>query len=243
MNSVNLNAGARKSTGFSAPGRFPGPDRGRRRRLLAEFLALYALAPLAMAVLLPPLWMFPALLAVMAVALVLLHLTPGFRWGELLAGLGALRRARGWGLVLAFAAVTALVSWGILRAAHPDALFALPRERPGLMAVIFLLYPWLSALPQEIIFRVLFFRRYGGLMPGPGPALVINAAVFSLAHLMYWSWVVLVLTFAGGLVFAWAFVIGRSFPLAFLLHVVAGWILFAFGMGVYFYAGNVVRPF
>ena len=35
------------------------------------------------------------------------------------------------------------------------------------MAMIVVLYPLLSALPQEIVSRPLFFRRYG-LLPPPG---------------------------------------------------------------------------
>ncbi len=238
MGSDNLNARDRKSTVFS------GFIRSLRHvRLRAEFAVLYVLAPLAMALFLPPMWMFPALFATMVVALLLLQLTPGFRWRELLTGLQALRSVHIWGLVLGFSAATAALSWAILEFRHPDALFVLLRERPALMAMIVLLYPWFSALPQEIIFRILFFRRYGTILPPGRMALVLNAALFALAHLMYWSWVVAALTFAGGLVFAWAFEVRRSFALAFLLHTLAGWILFAFGMGLYFHAGNVERPF
>ncbi|MFD2440089.1 hypothetical protein ACFSS8_08385 [Paracoccus kondratievae] len=47
---------------------------------------------------------------------------------------------------------------------------------------------------------------------------------------------------SGGWVFAYAYV-RRGFPAAWVLHAVAGNVLFAVGMGVYFYSGNVVRPF
>ncbi len=51
------------------------------------------------------------------------------------------------------------------------------------------------------------------------------------------------MTFFGGLAFAWAYEIRRSFPLAVLLHAVAGNLVFLTGLGLYFYSGNVVRPF
>ena len=35
----------------------------------------------------------------------------------------------------------------------------------------------------------------------------------------------------------------RGLPWAWALHAIAGNILFAVGMGIYFYSGNVVRPF
>lgn len=208
-------------------------------RLGMEFALLYLLAPVAMAVLLPPSAMFRALFAVTALGIGLLHLTPGFRWRDL---------ARGWGrislrLVAVVAGLTALAGYVVMRLTAPEALFGLVRSNPALLAMIAAFYPVLSALPQEIVFRPLFFRRYGPILPALRPAIVLNAAVFSFAHLMYWSWIVAAMTFAGGLVFAWSYEARRNFPEAVVLHAVAGVIAFVLGLGVYFYSGNVVRPF
>lgn len=205
----------------------------------AEFLGLFVLAPGLIALFLPPRQMFPALFAFTGLGLVLLHLTPGFRWNDLARGL----RQVSWAPVLGFAAATATVSLAAILATRPDAAFGLVRERPALLALIVVLYPLLSALPQELIFRVLYFRRYGPVLPAGTRGLVLNAAVFSFAHLMYWSLVVAVMTFAGGLVFAAAYERRGSFALALALHAVAGWIVFAFGLGIFFYSGNVTRPF
>jgi len=106
-----------------------------------------------------------------------------------------------------------------------------------------LFYPVLSALPQELLFRPLYFRRYGMILPQGALGIVLNAAIFAFAHLMYWSGVVAVMTFAGGLIFAWAYEVRRSFPLAVILHSIAGVVLFAMGMSDFFYSGNVERPF
>lgn len=51
-----------------------------RARLWAEFLIFYIAVPVAVAVALPPRWMFPVLFAVTAAGLVLLHVTRGFHW-------------------------------------------------------------------------------------------------------------------------------------------------------------------
>ena len=66
------------------------------------------------------------------------------------------------------AAVTAVVAGLLVWLLVPGQALALPRRAPGLWVAILALYPFLSALPQELIFRVLFFRRYGGLFPGGG---------------------------------------------------------------------------
>lgn len=211
----------------------------RPARLYAEFLLLYLAAPLIMALALPPSWMFPMLFAITAAGLGLLVTTPGFDARDLLRNATRIDGR----LVGAFLLATAAVSFAIVTWTHPDALFALPRQRPRMMLMIALLYPVISALPQELVFRALFFRRYAPILPAGRAALLLNAGVFSFAHLMYWSWTVTALTFAAGLVFAHAYEVRRNFPMAVVLHALAGVVLFAFGMGAYFYSGNVTRPF
>ncbi len=206
-------------------------------RLRAEFAVLYLGAPLVMALVLPPRAMFPALFAVTCVGLWLLHRTPGFSWAGLLRG-----RVH-WAEVAGFAALCAAVSGAVVWATAPGAAFALVHANPALLAMILALYPVLSALPQEVVFRPLFFRRYGGLVPAGWPGIVLNAALFSLAHLLYWNWIVAAMTFAGGLAFARAYQLQQSFPQAVVLHAVAGWVIFTFGLGIFFYTGNVQRPF
>ena len=210
----------------------------RREVLWAEFLGLFVAVPVATALLLPPRAMFAVLFGFTLVGLWLLARTPGFRWRELKRGWDEVR----WPVVAGFAAATLAVSVVVVWLTAPEAAFRLVREQPMLLAMIVLFYPALSALPQEVIFRPLFFRRYGALLP-TGALLAVNAAVFSLAHLMYWSAVVAAMTFAGGLVFGWAYRNRGSFPLAVVLHSVSGWVIFTVGLGVFFYSGNVTRPF
>lgn len=210
-----------------------------RAELWAEFLFLFLVIPVAIAVFLPPRMMFPALFLFTALGLILLSRQPGFRWGQLIRGL----RPMPWGVVAGFTLATIAASLAVIGLTAPEAAFAIVKARPLLLLMIWALYPFLSALPQELIFRALFFRRYGALLPDPRAAIVLNGAIFSLAHLMYWSWIVALMTFAGGIVFGWAYEIRRSFPLALLLHAIAGWIIFTVGLGLFFYSGNVQRPF
>lgn len=211
-----------------------------RPRLRAEFALFYLVIPLAMAVLLPPVWLFPVLGAVSLVGLVLLGLTPGFRWRELLTGAGRMS----WPLLLGVVAGTALLGYAMISISAPEARWFLIQSNPSLMLAIAFFYPFLSALPQEIVFRPLFFRRYGAILPRRSDlAILLNAAVFAFAHLMYWSWVVALMTFAGGLVFAYSYRIRGNFPEAVVAHSLAGIVVFALGLGVFFYSGNVIRPF
>ena len=208
-----------------------------RPRLLAEFAALYVGTPLAIALFLPKGWLFPALFLFTLAGLLLLWRTGGFRWSSLIRGIRI-----PWWEVAGIAIATLAAGTAILWLVRPEALFVLARTRPEFLLLIWALYPLLSALPQELIFRALFFHRYGPVLPQGRAGIAINAAVFAFAHLMYWSAVVLALTFIGGWIFARAYR-RHGFPSAWLLHAVAGNILFAVGMGYYFYSGNVVRPF
>lgn len=200
-----------------------------------EFVALFLGLPVLLAVAFPPDWIWPVLAAATLLALGLLARTPGFRWGELMLGW----RRIDWALVVrvgaATAAVAALLVWWLV----PGQALNLPRAAPGLWLMILALYPFLSALPQELMFRPLFFRRYGGLFPSERAALVANAAVFGLAHLMFWNWIALALTIAGGAIFGHAYLKNGGFATAVALHAVCGGILFTSGLGTFFYHGTV----
>ncbi len=209
-----------------------------RTRLWAELVALFIGAPLAIAVFLPPGRMFAALFTFTIIGLALLWFTGGFDWRSLLRGWSQIR----WGRQLVFAAFVGLTGWAIMTLTHPGYALNLSPARLRFLALVWLLYPILSALPQELIFRALFFHRYGTLFATERGAVLANAAIFSLAHLMYWSWIVAVLTFGGGWLFARIYLL-RGFPAAWLLHALAGNMLFAVGMGAYFWSGNAVRPF
>lgn len=219
------------------PAAAPATQRGRRLRW-AEFVALFIAIPLMIAVALPPRLMFAALFTLSLGGLGLLVMTGGFDWRFLRRGWRQLPWAEA-GLIILAVMATGVV---ILSVTQPERLFALTRHAPRWMLFILLLYPLLSALPQELIFRALFFHRYGALMPGRWAALAVNAAVFSLAHLMYWNPIVLVMTAIGGWLFGRAY-LDRGFPAAWFLHMIAGNSVFLVGMGGWFYSGAVVRPF
>ena len=113
----------------------------------------------------------------------LLARTPGFAWSELARGW----RRLDWRYVLVVGAGTAAVAAVLVWWLVPWQALVLPRRATGLWLAILLLYPVLSALPQELVFRPLFFRRYGALFPGQRAAVVANGLVFGLAH-SGWRW-------------------------------------------------------
>ena len=209
------------------------PSRGRRS---VEALLLFVAAPLVHVAFFQTLGVFAPLATVTAVGVLLLAVTPGWRWGELID----LASLRGQGrLILGFTAIAAAVIFGLVFALIPHRLFGLPRYMPETWVMVMIFYPIVSVLGQELLFRPLFFRRYGDLFGGPVTLVIANAGVFSLTHAFYQNWVALTLTFLGGLIFAEVYRRTRSFPLVFLLHSLAGQLIFTSGLGVYFYHGAI----
>jgi len=209
--------------------------RPTRLRLWAEFGCLFLGVPVLMAAFFGQYSLFTVIMALAAVAALLLALTPGFRFAELLRGpvLGE------WRLLIGFTVGVALGCIAIAAALVPEGLFAIPRHRPELWIMIMVFYPLLSAVPQELIFRPLFFRRYGGLFPNEGVAVFVNALAFGMGHLFYMNPITIAMTVIAGAVFGWAYLKHRSFLLACILHSIAGQIVFTVGLGRYFYHGAI----
>ncbi|MDH3668511.1 MAG: CPBP family intramembrane metalloprotease [Paracoccaceae bacterium] len=203
--------------------------------LWAEFAVLFAGVPVAMTVFFGLYPLFPVLFAFTVLAMGLLAVTPGGQKGEFFRG-PVLSQ---WRLILGFTLLSAILTFTLALILVPDRILGLPRYRPEFWFRIMLLYPILSALPQEIIYRVLFFRRYGHLFPSPQVALCVNALAFSMAHSFYQNPVAIGLTLLSGLVFAWAYQRHRSLMLCTVMHAIAGLIMFASGLGVYFYHGAI----
>ena len=210
-------------------------DSARRTRLWAEFLALFIGMPLAFAAFYGLYPLFAVLFGFTALAMILLAATPGFRPRDLVRGpvLGE------WRLILGFAVLSMALTFGLAYALVPDRVLDLPRHQPNLWLRIMLLYPLLSAIPQEIIYRALFFRRYGELFPDRRVAIAVNGLAFALGHLFYQNPVAVGLTALSGLIFAWAYLRQRSFLLVVVLHALAGQIMFTSGLGIYFYHGAI----
>jgi hypothetical protein len=222
-------------------GAAPAPTRRAQAALWAEVAALYGAVPLALAFLLPPSAMWPTMTLALAVSALMLHRTPGFSWRA------QIKRPRPRDLAFAagFAAILFAAALALTAAIKPAALLSLPRHAPGLWLMILALYPLVSALPQEVMFRTLFFTRYRALFRSDRAAMAFNAAAFSLAHLFLWNWVALALTAAGGVAFSAAYRAagpGRGLMTATLLHALAGMALFTSGLGTFFYHGAVGAP-
>lgn len=117
----------------------------------------------------------------------------------------------------------------------PDQLFSLPIEQPSLYALIVLLYPLWSVVPQEFVYRVYFYHRFSGLFGNRNMLVIINAILFSYSHIIFENWVSLVFTFVASIMFSLTYLRYRSFSIIVLEHSLYGILIFTIGPGSFFY--------
>ena len=147
-----------------------GPLIARTRRgLILEFVALFIAAPVAIAVFVNPQYMFAVLSGFCLLAVFLIRLTGDYHWKSLVSGWGEVR----WGRTAVFCVFVAVAAFLVMAATKPGFVPNVSPERLRFLALLWVLYPLLSALPQEVIFRVLFFHRYGSLFASDRAARLI----------------------------------------------------------------------
>ncbi|MDX6766586.1 MAG: CPBP family glutamic-type intramembrane protease [Candidatus Methylacidiphilales bacterium] len=201
------------------------------RRL--EFALIYLAGPAVGWVLirLQPHAVIPLLLVGGLVALTILARDPAFarqEWGWNGSTRSVITRV----LVVWALVAVGLVTWALL--AVPEYFLRFPTEHPRRWLALLALYPILSALPQEILFRTLFFHRYGALFPGPQWRIAANSLVFGWAHIVMGNLPCLVATALLGLLLAVTYERFRSLLVVTLEHALYGCLVFSLGLGLYF---------
>lgn len=205
--------------------------------LTIEMLLLYVGAPIAVYSLLhdyriPLFKIFPW---VFAIFMVVLTLDRGFSWREALSrGISLCTLGSILGVFAVAGPLLALFAWHD----SPSRFLAFPRYAPNVWLLVMALYPLLSVTTQEIMFRLFFFSRYRALFGTDAQAaIVLNAALFTFAHIPFLNLTTLAISFLGGLLFAWRYETTRSFWAVSLEHALWGNLIFTLGLGRYFYTG------
>jgi hypothetical protein len=140
-------------------------------------------------------------------------------------------------VALRFAILSGALLWLGQRFA-PEDFMQLPRRRPLLWLLLVVLYPTLSALPQGILWRVLFVHRYAALFDGRMSLLVAGALAFSFGHITYRSSRALAVTAVGGALFLDTYLRSHSMILAAAEHGAYGIVAFSAGLGRFMHMGR-----
>jgi membrane protease YdiL (CAAX protease family) len=119
----------------------------------------------------------------------------------------------------------------------PSMLFIFLRRRPIIWLIVMLLYPLLSAYPQELIYRAFFFHRYKPLISNERVMIYTSACVFAFLHIMYDNILALILTLLGGYLFSTTYHKTHSLLITSIEHALYGNLIFTIGLGSYFFEG------
>lgn len=117
----------------------------------------------------------------------------------------------------------------------PERLFQFPLQKPVLWLVVMFLYPLLSALPQEFVYRTFFFIRYKSIIPNIYVMIAISAFCFGFVHIMFNNWIAPVFSGIGGILFGLSYSQHRSLKWVSIEHAIYGCYIFTVGLGWYFY--------
>jgi len=124
----------------------------------------------------------------------------------------------------------------------PDKMFGILERAPWYFPIFLcIMYPLLSALPQEFIFCSFFFKRYAPFFTTERAKIVASAIVFAYAHVLFINWVAPLLSLIAGLIFAMTYSRTKSLALVTIEHGLYGNVLFLVGLGWYFYGGAVAQ--
>lgn len=209
------------------------PIMNRKFLLWLEFAVIFGAVPLAYALNLVPLPKIPLLLVFFLVTLVYLLRHPAYDKRELLHRLNG--HSRELKRILVRSCGVAVLSVIAVTIIDPALLFGFPRTMPLLWLLVMILYPLLSAYPQEVIYRAFLFKRYEEILPSPTLAIWGSTLAFSFLHIVFDNWLAVILTIPAGYIFSRTYIRTESLFLASVEHAIYGCIIFTSGLGGFFY--------
>ncbi|QGY41593.1 CPBP family intramembrane metalloprotease [Pseudodesulfovibrio cashew] len=201
--------------------------------LWGELLTLFGVVPLVYFLSPVHLPKIPLLLVFFFGCLFALRRSESFDQRELLHPLRGHGESIKW--IVARAALVAVLCLGVVALLEPALLFGFPRTRPWLWLMVMVLYPLLSAYPQELIYRAFFFHRYRAILPSEAGLVWASTLAFAFLHVIFGNWVAVGLTIPAGYLFSRTYVRTGSLFLASIEHALYGCIIFTTGLGRYFY--------
>lgn len=197
-----------------------------------EFFLLFAVVPLLYFFDIISIPAIPSLLIFFALCIILLWKDSSFNLNALIVWRDSFRNARK--ILLRFLVISILMTAGVF-VFMPEQFLSLPLNQPLLWGILFLLYPILSAFPQEVIYRLFLFHRYRNLVRNPQILSAMSIIAFAFLHIIYSNWTAVLLSLAGGCLFTKTYTKTGSLLTTTVEHTLYGWLIFTIGLGVYFH--------
>ena len=203
-----------------------------KKKLAIEFLIIFCLIPLGVILVNifvsnQKIFVFLPLFLVFFLSLYLLKKTPSFSFNSL-------KKKIDWKFFFLISLVFIISGFFYTMILDRNLLFNLPKNYFFLWVAVMIFYPIFSVIPQEIIFRVLFFERYSCLFKNQFLYLILNSIIFAYIHLVFQNFHAFFITLITSPIFAYAY-INKSFKTCFLTHTIGGQLVFTYGLGNFFY--------
>ncbi len=192
-----------------------------------EFFFIFLALPSIIFFLNSTIFVFAALYLVFILALVVLYFDKTFLFVSL-------KKKIDWKFVAIFTVIFLCLSFIYILMIDKNLLFIFPKTNFKLWLLVVFIYPFLSVIPQELVYRVLFFQRYFPNINNFFFSMLINLIVFSYGHLVFNNVHAIIITAIVSPIFAFAY-LKKSFLTCVILHSLGGQIIFTLGLGRYFY--------
>lgn len=206
----------------------------QRNKYFVELVLLFVMMPLAITTLPPDLFLFVLALVVGGIGYIVWLLTKrmDIKRGELFS-LNNMDASLWRAIALRFV-LFALISTCLMWLFKPEWFFSPPLNEWKTWLFFCVFYAAISVFPQEVFYRLYFFKRYQHLFSSQRWLILLNAGLFCFAHLMFMNSLIFALTFIGSLLFATTYQQSRSVMPATLEHAMYGIWLFTLGLGPIF---------
>ena len=192
-----------------------------------EFFFIFFILPSAIFFLDSSIIVFLTLYLVFTLSIVILYFDKSFSFNSL-------RKKVDWKFIIIFSLIFFSLSFFYVILVDKDLLFIFPKTNFELWLLVILIYPFLSVIPQEIVYRVFFFQRYFPNERSFYFLTLLNMIVFSYGHIVFNNVHAILITAIVSPIFTYAY-LKKSFFTCIVLHALGGQIIFTLGLGKYFF--------
>ena len=192
-----------------------------------EFFFIFLIIPSTIFFLDSSIIIFLTLYLVSILSLVILYFDKTFLFTSL-------KKKIDWKFVIIFSVVFFFLGFFYVLLLDKNLLFIFPKTNFKLWLIVIFIYPFLSVIPQELVYRVFFFQRYFPNINRFYFPVFLNLVVFAYGHLVFSNMHAIIITAIVSPIFTYAY-LKKSFLTCVILHTLGGQIIFTLGLGKYFF--------
>ena len=192
-----------------------------------EFFFIFLIIPSTIFFLDSSIIIFLTLYLVSILSLVILYFDKTFLFTSL-------KKKIDWKFVIIFSVIFFFLGFFYVLLVDKNLLFIFPKTNFKLWLIVIFIYPFLSVIPQELVYRVFFFQRYFPNINRFYFPAFLNLVVFAYGHLVFSNMHAIIITAIVSPIFTYAY-LKKSFLTCVILHTLGGQIIFTLGLGKYFF--------